>query len=180
MNSNDQGDAFCFFVDYADALSADVVCCLPSALPGRDIDGFGLQDDFDICGADLPLSHTLLSVWRVADRLHHVYSRFLRNPPVISGLQEVERICHNRTMPKRSSKPQEQPSQAPMRDASEVAARIVEMIAQEQQGKNPYAVALGRLGGQKGGKARAAKLSAKKRTDIARHAAKARWKKEKD
>ena len=41
--------------------------------------------------------------------------------------------------------------------------------------KNPAAVALGRLGGLKGGKARAAKLSAKKRSEIAKKAAKARW-----
>ena len=41
--------------------------------------------------------------------------------------------------------------------------------------KNPAAVALGRLGGLKGGKARAAKLSAKKRKAIAKKAAEARW-----
>jgi len=41
--------------------------------------------------------------------------------------------------------------------------------------KNPAAVVLGRLGGLKGGKARAEKLSAKKRTEIAKKAAKARW-----
>jgi hypothetical protein len=41
--------------------------------------------------------------------------------------------------------------------------------------KNPAAVALGRLGGLKGGKARAEKLSAKKRTEIAKKAAQARW-----
>lgn len=41
--------------------------------------------------------------------------------------------------------------------------------------KNPAAVALGRLGGLKGGKARAEKLSAKKRKIIAQKAAKARW-----
>lgn len=45
--------------------------------------------------------------------------------------------------------------------------------------KNPAAVALGRLGGLKGGKARAANLSAKQRKDIALKAAKARWKKNK-
>jgi len=45
------------------------------------------------------------------------------------------------------------------------------------QEKNPAAVALGRLGGLKGGKARAEKLSAKKRKTIAQKAAKARWKK---
>ncbi|MBI1826048.1 MAG: hypothetical protein HY287_02490 [Planctomycetes bacterium] len=43
--------------------------------------------------------------------------------------------------------------------------------------KNRAAVTLGRLGGLKGGRARAAKLSAAKRTSIARKAAKARWKK---
>jgi len=41
--------------------------------------------------------------------------------------------------------------------------------------KNPAAVALGRLGGLKGGKARMEKLSAKRRVEIARKAAKARW-----
>lgn len=41
--------------------------------------------------------------------------------------------------------------------------------------KNPAAVALGRLGGLKGGKARAKKLSAKKRKEIAKKAAQARW-----
>jgi hypothetical protein len=42
-------------------------------------------------------------------------------------------------------------------------------------GKNPAAVALGKLGGAKGGKARAAKLSPEKRKAIAKRAAKARW-----
>src|SRR5688572_18421470 len=46
-------------------------------------------------------------------------------------------------------------------------------------GKNPAAVELGRLGGRKGGVARARKLSAKKRSEIARKAAKARWSKKK-
>jgi len=41
--------------------------------------------------------------------------------------------------------------------------------------KNPHAVALGRLGGLKGGAARAAKLAPKKRSQIAAKAAKARW-----
>jgi len=41
--------------------------------------------------------------------------------------------------------------------------------------KNPAAVALGRLGGLKGGKARAGKLSAEERKKIAQKAAKARW-----
>lgn len=45
--------------------------------------------------------------------------------------------------------------------------------------KNPAAVALGRLGGKKGGPARAARLSADERTSIARKAANARWQKQK-
>jgi hypothetical protein len=69
-------------------------------------------------------------------------------------------------MQKRSSKPKH--------DVSEVAASIVpEDKAPEE--KNPAAVALGRLGGLKGGPARAAKLSAKQRGDIAKRAAQARW-----
>ena len=41
--------------------------------------------------------------------------------------------------------------------------------------KNPHAAALGRLGGQRGGPARALKLSAERRREIARKAAEARW-----
>ena len=44
------------------------------------------------------------------------------------------------------------------------------------EGKNPHAVALGKLGGLKGGKARAAKLPPEQRKEIAKLAAKARWK----
>ena len=43
--------------------------------------------------------------------------------------------------------------------------------------KNPAAVALGRLGGLKGGKARAKKLSSKERSEIAKKGAASRWKK---
>ena len=43
--------------------------------------------------------------------------------------------------------------------------------------KNPAAVELGRLGGLKGGKARAAKLTPEERSESARKAAKARWEK---
>jgi hypothetical protein len=57
---------------------------------------------------------------------------------------------------------------------------LAAMIAEEATGtqireKNPSAVALGRLGGLKGGKARAEKLSPKRRKEIARKAALARW-----
>jgi len=41
--------------------------------------------------------------------------------------------------------------------------------------KNPAAVALGKLGGRKGGKARAEKLTPEQRSSIAKKAAQARW-----
>jgi hypothetical protein len=47
----------------------------------------------------------------------------------------------------------------------------------EKPAKNPHAQALGKLGGLKGGKARAAKLTPVARAEIARKAAAARWKK---
>ena len=73
-------------------------------------------------------------------------------------------------MPKRSSK-KETP-----RDINELAAFIVERSTTElSQEKNPHAVALGRLGGLKGGKARAEKLTGEQRKEIARKAAQSRW-----
>lgn len=47
--------------------------------------------------------------------------------------------------------------------------------ASKKRGKNPAAVALGRLGGLKGGKARAEKLSDERRREIAKRAAEMRW-----
>jgi hypothetical protein len=49
----------------------------------------------------------------------------------------------------------------------------------EDSGKNPAAVALGRLGGLKGGKARWKGTTKKERSEIARKAARARWRKNK-
>jgi hypothetical protein len=50
------------------------------------------------------------------------------------------------------------------------------LIAKTWDGKNAAAVALGRLGGLKGGKARAEKLTASQRSEIAKKAALTRWK----
>jgi hypothetical protein len=62
-------------------------------------------------------------------------------------------------------------------DINQIAANIVSQLSGEPlQGRNPAAVALGRLGGLKGGPARAKKLSRAKRKKIAQKAAKARWK----
>jgi len=79
-------------------------------------------------------------------------------------------------MPKRSSRGKQGPE-----DVNEIAFRVARQAMGEapkdwQDGKNPAAVALGRLGGVKGGKARAARLTAEQRSEIARKAAAARWK----
>jgi hypothetical protein len=50
---------------------------------------------------------------------------------------------------------------------------------QKKQKKNPNAVALGKLGGSRGGKIRAERLTAEQRTEIARKAVTARWAKAK-
>lgn len=69
------------------------------------------------------------------------------------------------------------------RDPNQRAKLIVDIATGEaedqdpNEGKNPAAVELGRLGGLKGGVARAVKLSAKKRSEIAQKAAQVRWKK---
>ncbi len=47
----------------------------------------------------------------------------------------------------------------------------------EEQGKDPAAVSLGRRGGLKGGKARAASMTPKRRAEIAKKAAETRWRK---
>jgi len=80
-------------------------------------------------------------------------------------------------MPSRSSKDH---------DFTTIARRVVEQAIGEKldgtplddpnAGKNPAAVALGKLGGAKGGAARAKALSPDLRTKIARKAAQARWK----
>lgn len=78
-------------------------------------------------------------------------------------------------MPKRSST---------QNDPQELARHVLDAVVPDaepavppegEKEKNPAAVALGRLGGKKGGKARAAKLTAERRVEIARHAAQRRW-----
>jgi hypothetical protein len=96
-------------------------------------------------------------------------------------------------MPRRSStaKPKARPTrEGTPHDFTVVARRVVEQAIGEKldgsplddpdAGKNPAAVALGKLGGAKGGHARAQTLSAKRRSQIARAAAKARWAKSDD
>jgi hypothetical protein len=67
------------------------------------------------------------------------------------------------------------------RDANQLAKMVADLATGNAQPesaskqKNPAAVALGKLGGAKGGKARAIKLSAKRRKEIAKRAATLRW-----
>jgi hypothetical protein len=67
------------------------------------------------------------------------------------------------------------------RDPSQLGKLIVDIATGEiedtvpDDGKNPAAVELGRKGGLKGGKARAAKLTPEERGESARRAASARW-----
>lgn len=71
------------------------------------------------------------------------------------------------------------------RDVNQLAKMIVDMSTGEipkedppqEREKNPAAVALGKLGASKGGQVRALKLSSKKRKEIAKKAAEARWNK---
>ena len=101
-----------------------------------------------------------------------------------SGAENYSGIWHTTTMPKRSSK------KSQSRDISQLARAIVEEATGElltnhglpkdppqepARKKNPAAVALGKLGGKKGGPARAKKLSAEQRKAIAEKAARARW-----
>ncbi len=76
-------------------------------------------------------------------------------------------------MPDRSSKPKR-----PV-DLNKLAASIVEAATEGEpeveDTRDPAAVALGRKGGLKGGKARAAKLTPEQRSEIARAAAAKRW-----
>jgi len=69
------------------------------------------------------------------------------------------------------------------KDTNQLAKNIVELAIGEKEEKeeattkNPHAVELGRLGGLKGGKARAEKLTKKQRVEIAKKAAQVRWSK---
>jgi hypothetical protein len=86
-------------------------------------------------------------------------------------------------MPKRSSSKKSRISvkRRTPTDVNQIAAHVVEITTgQPRPGKNPAAVALGRLGGLKGGKVRAEKLSEERRHQIASAAARARWAKEKE
>ncbi len=76
------------------------------------------------------------------------------------------------TMPERSRK---RPTDLNALAASIVSDATDEDKPQPEDNRDPAAVALGRKGGLKGGRARADKLTAERRSEIARQAAKTRW-----
>lgn len=82
-------------------------------------------------------------------------------------------------MPNRSTKRGQGPKD-PNVLAWEIAMKAIGELPKEElpdPNKNPSAVTLGRLGGLKGGSARAAALTAARRKEIASKAAAKRWKK---
>lgn len=86
-------------------------------------------------------------------------------------------IGHNFGMPKRSSK--HDPNLTAFDVAAQATGEDQPKKKPQEPGKNPAAVALGRLGGLKGGPARKKALSKKRRKEIAQEAAKTRWRKPK-
>jgi len=87
-------------------------------------------------------------------------------------------VPHFADMPSRSSKRPRDPNQL-AKLVVDLATGEAEADAPERQ-KNPAAVALGRLGGSKGGHARANNLTPEERHRIAAKAARARWAKSKE
>lgn len=83
-------------------------------------------------------------------------------------------FSHNGYMPKRSSN--KSIESKPALDAAEQPSAAPEP---SPPAMNPHAVALGKLGGAKGGAARAKKLTAEQRSEIGKKAAAARWAKKK-
>ena len=78
-------------------------------------------------------------------------------------------------MPNRSSKEHPRDLKYPAADVTEAATSGEPEVEPAGPAKDPLAVELGRRGGLKGGKARAAKLTPEERRAIARKAADARW-----
>lgn len=91
----------------------------------------------------------------------------------LTGDASGERVVYISNMAKTPKRP---------RDTNQLAKFITDLATGEAQespkpdgGKNPAAVALGRLGGLKGGKARAASMTPEQRAEIAKKAAEKRW-----
>jgi len=109
-----------------------------------------------------------------ANRRYRYYDKYLavcQAPFGKHGSQGLD-PCYHQAMPKRPRRP---------RDPNELAFQVFQEAIGEapppppEREKNAAAVALGRLGGAKGGAARAAKMTPEQRSESARKAAAARW-----
>lgn len=80
-------------------------------------------------------------------------------------------------MPKRPRRPRD-PNELAFQVFKEAIGEAPPAQPEPEREKNPAAVALGKLGGKKGGKARAAKMTPEERAESARKAAEARWRRE--
>lgn len=132
-----------------------------------------------------PRSHPELKRYRRAGgagvveyRFHSAHAEVVGQFEIVGRRQALARswvACHAALMPKRSRLPP---------DSNQLAAAVVSRATGEthaapaeplRRRKNPAAVALGRKGGKKGGKVRAAKLSKKRLSEIGKAGARARW-----
>lgn len=93
------------------------------------------------------------------------------------GIDNCTTLAYSHAMMRERSSNTKRP-----RDLNQLAATIVGDATSDEPvekasapEKNPHAAALGRLGGKKGGPARATSLSASRRSEIARKAAETRW-----
>jgi hypothetical protein len=78
-------------------------------------------------------------------------------------------------MPNRSSKRPSDPSQLAKLMVDIATGEVSDAFVDPIKGKNAAAVALGRLGGLKGGVARAARLTSEQKSEMAKKAAQVRW-----
>jgi len=107
---------------------------------------------------------------------------------LFKSLDKHKTLWHRRAMPKTRLSKKKPNKSFTQKDVSQLAnSMVASLMGDEADGpapfntesKNPDAVALERLGGFKGGKARASKLLPKKRANIEKKAAETRWRKRK-
>lgn len=121
--------------------------------------------------------NNLLERYRMGDKRLLAYI-----PQVVphKGLGIDHCICIWYSMPDRSSKRPTDPNELAKLMADIATGEVKDTYVAQKDNKNPAAVALGRLGGKKGGSARAASLTPEQRRNIAERAAAARWAKKND
>jgi len=135
------------------------------------------------CGIDVGFLHT----HNLGHRLYFTRKDDVADLNIVSSESLTERVFNRLQSTGKPAEKPKRPGTARDHDFMTVARRVVEQAIGEQidgsplpdkdASKNPAAVALGKLGGAKGGRARADSLSRRRRIEIAKQAAKARWEK---